>query len=254
MLVKYRPRRRSCSPSCRSPVSTSAAASTRRGLVLRWVARKLGVVNLNFSARGPLRLQVQLHRVLVDIDSPSHLDGVSAAALRTYLMATMPTKTKDDRQQRLTWTTALAFFALTYMVFPSVSVTIFRTFQCDEDISDTDGYDNPDRRLGYMRADYSIPCRGMAGSRTIRAMTSPNWVTTACSDGRSRQETLTHVSGIDTYNAARITHHDAHLSDRNPAHVLRVDVPVEAFDRPRPAGRALRRRHRRLARRGKREV
>ena len=172
-------------------------------------ARKLGVVNLNFPALAGASCAYKFNFIAylwISTVLPI-LMAFLLLLFRTYLMATMPTKTKDDRQQRfdVDHLLALAFFALTYMVFPSVSVTIFRTFQCDYDISDTDGYDNPDRRLGYMRADYSIPCRGYG-----RLTNNPSNDFTDLGYDRlfgweePSRNVEAYVSGIDTYNAARV--------------------------------------------------
>ena len=45
-----------------------------------------------------------------------------------------------------------AFFTLTYLVFPGVSLTVFRTLKCDHNIS------SEESGLGYLKADMGISC------------------------------------------------------------------------------------------------
>ena len=54
-----------------------------------------------------------------------------------------------------------AVFTLTYLVFPGVSLTVFRTLKCDYDIS------SEESGLGYLKADMGISCKGAKYNDTM---------------------------------------------------------------------------------------
>ena len=59
----------------------------------------------------------------------------------------------DEKIAHIRHSCTTFFFALTYFVFPSTSLTILRALQCDRDIADNTGE-------AYLRIDYGIDCNG----------------------------------------------------------------------------------------------